>query len=69
MSKTFKMVTLVGTSPDSYESAIRNAVKDAAGTVRNLAWYEVTEMRGRIDGDAVAEFQVKLQVGFRVEPD
>lgn len=67
MSKTFKMVTLVGTSPDSYESAIGNAIEDASASLRNLAWYEVTEMRGRIEGDKVAEFQVKIQVGFRVE--
>ena len=67
MSKTFKMVTLVGISPDSYEKAIQNAVKDAAASIRNLAWYEVVEMRGRIEDDTVAEYQVKLQVGFRVE--
>lgn len=67
MSKTFKMVTLVGTSADSYEDAIRGAVKDASASLRNLAWYEVSEMRGRIDGNTVAEFQVKIQVGFRVE--
>ena len=51
MSKTFKMVTLVGISPDSYEKAIQNAVKDAAASIRNLAWYEVVEMRGRIEDD------------------
>lgn len=67
MSKTFKMVTLVGTSANSYEDAIASAVKDASASLRNLAWYEVTEMRGRIDGDKVAEFQVKLQVGFKVD--
>ena len=69
MSKTFKMVTLVGTSADSYEAAIQSAIGDAADSVRNLAWFEVQEMRGRIEGASVAEFQVKLQVGFRVEGD
>ena len=67
MSKTFKMVTLVGTSAESYEAAIQNAVGDAADTIRNLAWFEVVEMRGKIDGGSVVEYQVKIQVGFRVE--
>jgi len=42
-------------------------VTQATTTVRNLAWFEVQEMRGRIQGERVAEYQVKIQVGFRVE--
>lgn len=67
VSATYKMVTVVGTSEKSYEDAVRSAVKDASASLRNLGWYEVQEMRGRIDGDEVKEFQVKLAVGFRVE--
>ena len=67
MSGTFKLVTLVGTSSDSYEQAIRTAIRDAATSVRNLSWFEVKELRGRITDGAVAEFQVKLQAGFKVE--
>lgn len=67
MAKTFKLVTLVGTSPASFEDAIQSALSDAGKTVRNLAWFEVLEMRGRIDQGKAAEFQVKLQVGFKVD--
>jgi hypothetical protein len=67
MSATYKMITLIGTSTSSYEDAIQSAVTQASTTVRNLAWFEVQEMRGRIQGDRVAEYQVKIQVGFRVE--
>jgi len=67
MSGTFKLVTLVGTSPDSYEQAIKNAVRDASASLRNLSWFEVTEFRGRIADGAVAEFQAKLQAGFKVD--
>jgi flavin-binding protein dodecin len=67
MSGTFKLVTLVGTSPDSYEQAIKNAVRDASASLRSLSWFEVTELRGRIAEGAVAEFQAKLQAGFKVE--
>mgnify|MGYP001591627052 CR=1 FL=1 len=67
MSNTYKMVTVVGTSPDSYEAAIANALSDATATVRNLSWFEVREQRGRIVDGKVAEYQIKLQIGFRVE--
>ena len=67
MSHTYKMVTVVGTSSDSYEAAIANALSDATATVRNLSWFEVQEQRGRIVDGKVAEYQIKLQIGFRVE--
>jgi hypothetical protein len=67
MSNTYKMVTVVGTSTDSYEAAIANALSDATATVRNLSWFEVQEQRGRIVDGKVAEYQIKLQIGFRVE--
>ncbi len=67
MSNTYKMVTLIGTSPESYESAIENALSDATASIRNLSWFEVVEMRGRITDGRPTEFQVKLQVGFKVE--
>lgn len=67
MSRTFKVVTVVGTSPDSVEAAIQNAVEDAGGSLRNLGWFEVKELRGRIEGDGVLEYQVKVDIGFKVE--
>lgn len=67
MSNTFKMVTVVGTSPDSFEAAIGNALSVASATVRNLSWFEVQEQRGRIADGKVAEYQIKIQIGFRVE--
>ena len=67
MGNTYKMITLVGTSEDSYSDAIHSAVKTAGDTVRNLNWFEVTEFRGRIEDGKVAEFQAKIQIGFKVE--
>jgi flavin-binding protein dodecin len=64
---THKVVTIVGTSPRSFEAAIESGIADAATTLRNLEWFEVQELRGRLQGGAVGEYQVKMQVGFRVE--
>jgi flavin-binding protein dodecin len=58
---------IVGSSTTSVDDAIRTAIRKVAGTVRNLEWFETSEIRGHIvDGD-VAYFQVKLKVGFRIE--
>lgn len=67
---TYKMITVVGTSPESNEQAVRNAIADAASTVRHLDWFEVKEMRGRLGSDGgVEEWQVKVEVGFRLDRD
>jgi flavin-binding protein dodecin len=64
---TFKVIELVGTSPVSFAEAVKAAVAEASKTVRNMGWFEVVEERGRIADGAVAEFQVTIKVGFKLE--
>ena len=64
----YKMVELVGSSPTGTDDAIRNAIAQASATLRHLDWFEVVETRGQISDGKVAHFQVKLKVGFRIEP-
>lgn len=66
-AKTYKLVEIVGTSPDSFSKAAENAIAKAAQTLRNLDWFEVVEQRGRIQDGEVVEYQVKLKVGFRLD--
>jgi flavin-binding protein dodecin len=58
---------VVGTSPDGVEAAVSNAVTEAARTVRNLDWFEVTNVRGQLVDGAVAHWQVTVKLGFRIE--
>jgi flavin-binding protein dodecin len=67
MAGTWKMIELVGTSPVSFAEAVKNAVAEAEKTVRGMAWFEVIEQRGAIEGGSVKEFQVKVKIGFKVE--
>ena len=64
---TYKIVELVGSSPDGVDAAIRGAVDRAGKTLRNLDWFEVKEIRGQIADQQIAWFQVKVDVGFRVD--
>jgi hypothetical protein len=57
----------VGTSPVSFSEAVKAAISDAAKTVRQIAWFEVTEQRGSVKSDKVTEYQVVLKVGFKIE--
>jgi len=63
----YKMIELVGSSPNSTDDAIRNAIARADKTLRNLDWFEVLETRGQLVDGKVAHFQVTLKVGIRLE--
>lgn len=63
----YRVIEVVGTSPDGVDAAIRNAIARVSATTRNCDWFEVTQVRGQIaDGD-LAHIQVGLKVGFRIE--
>jgi hypothetical protein len=64
---TYRLTEIVGTSPDSIDQAIRNGVSRASKTLRNLDWFQVTEVRGQIEDGDVAYFQVGLKLGFRLD--
>jgi dodecin len=63
----YKKVELTGSSPRSIDDAIRNAVAKARLTIHNLRWFEVIEIRGHIEDDQVAHYQVTVKIGFTVD--
>lgn len=63
---TYKLIELIGTSDKSYEDAAASAIKEASKTIHDMAWFEVVEQRGRIQDGAVVEFQIKLNVAFKL---
>jgi flavin-binding protein dodecin len=63
----YKLVELVGTSPDSVSDAIQNAITRATSTIRNVRWFEVVQVRGGVTDGKVAQYQVTLKIGFTLE--
>ncbi|HEY4001337.1 MAG TPA: dodecin family protein [Candidatus Xenobia bacterium] len=61
----YKVTEMVGTG-DSYAHATEEAIKRAVKKLRNVSWFEVKEMRGAVT-DGKIEFQVKLQIGFKLD--
>ncbi len=66
-ANVYKMIELVGASEKGIDDAIENAVARASKTLRNMDWFEVIETRGRLENGKINHWQVKLQVGFRLD--
>ncbi|MET0699007.1 MAG: dodecin [Mycobacterium sp.] len=66
---TYRVIEIVGTSPEGTDAAIRNGISRAAKTTRGLDWFEVTAVRGDIEDGGIAHFQVTLKVGFRIDDE
>ena len=65
--RTYRVTEIVGTSPEGVDQAVRNGIARASATLRNLDWFEVTEIRGHLVDGAIDHFQVGLKVGFRLD--
>jgi dodecin len=64
----YSVSEIVGSSPDSIEDAINAALARARKTLRNLNWFQVTELRGYLAADGTVDhYQVALKLGFRME--
>lgn len=66
-SKVYKKVEIVGTSNESFTKAVSNGVERACETLRHVDWFEVIEMRGRVEDGKVSQYQVTMKVGFRLD--
>lgn len=63
----YSISEIYGSSGSSVEEAIDNAIAAASESLRNLDWFEVTEIRGHIEDGKVAHYQVGLKIGFRYQ--
>ncbi|MEV8565231.1 dodecin [Streptomyces sp. NPDC051322] len=64
---TYRVTEIVGSSHEGIDQAIRNGVTRASRTLRELDWFEVTQVRGHIVEGRIEHYQVGLKVGFRLE--
>jgi flavin-binding protein dodecin len=65
--KVYKKISVTGCSSDSIEKAIEVAVAKSEESVHGMAWFEVTEVRGALAEGKVAEWQVTIDIGFKVD--
>ena len=58
---------MVGTSPQSWSDAARQAVSTAARTVRNIKTIEVVKSTAAVEDGEIVEYRVDLKIGFEYE--
>ena len=63
----YKKIELTGSSENSIQEAIENAIARASKSLQDMRWFEVVETRGHIDEGKIAHWQVTIKVGFTLE--
>ena len=66
MEHTYKQIEITGSSKESSDQAVRNAIAKASESVRNIHWFEVVSQRGYVEDDSIHYWQVTLKIGFRI---
>jgi len=65
----YKIIELVGTSPESWEKAAASVVETAAKSLRDLRIAEVVEQDVQIEGGKVTAYRVKMKLSFKYQAD
>ena len=65
----YKVIELVGTSPESWEKAAAAAIKRAAKTLRDLRVAEVSQLDMQLKDGRVESYRAKVKVSFKYEGD
>ena len=63
----YTSVDITRSSPVGIKEAVDRAIEKASATLRNLDWFEVTDIRGVLADGAVAHYQVTVKIGFRID--
>lgn len=67
MDHAYKIIELTGSSTETVEDAINQAIARSNETIDKLRWFEVEQIRGHIENGSVGHFQVTLKVGFSLD--
>ncbi len=63
----YKKIEITGSSTESSDKAVRNAIAKATKSIKHMDWFEVVETRGQVEKGKVAFWQVTIKLGFRLE--
>lgn len=63
----YKKIEITGTSRTSIEDAVNKALERTSRSIRNMKWFEISELRGQIENNHTKQWQVTLKIGFDIE--
>ncbi len=67
MARVVKIVEIMGVSEESFSDAVREAVKEAARTIRNITGVEVIKSTAQVEGDEIIQYHVTVRLAFAIE--
>ena len=67
MADIAKVITLIGSSPNSFADAAQTAVTEAAKTLRGITGADVVSMSCVVEGDQITEYRTTVNIAFAVE--
>jgi flavin-binding protein dodecin len=67
MAQVAKVVTIIGSSPESFAQAAQAAVTEAAKTIRGITGIDVVSMSAEVEGDAITQYRTTVNIAFAVE--
>jgi flavin-binding protein dodecin len=62
---TYKIIELVGSSPNSWEEAVKNAVTMAATTLQNLRICEVEKLDTKLENGEIVAYRARVKISFK----
>ena len=66
MSTVAKVVTIIGSSPESFAKAADAAVQEAAKTLRGITGAQVISMSAEVEGDRISNYRTTVNIAFAV---
>ena len=69
MADIAKVITVIGSSPESFAKAADAAVQEAAKTVRGITGADVVSMSAVVEGDRIAEYRTEVRLFFEVDTE
>ncbi len=67
MADVAKVVTIIGSSPESFAKAADAAVREAAKTLRGISGAQVVSMSAEVDGDHISVYRTTVNIAFAIE--
>jgi flavin-binding protein dodecin len=67
--KTYKIIELVGSSPNSWEEAVQGIVAKASKSIRDLRIAEVIKLDVRLEDGMIKAYRARVKISFKLEED
>jgi flavin-binding protein dodecin len=67
MADIAKVITIIGSSPESFAKAADAAVQEASKTVRDIHGADVVKMSAVVEGDRISQYRTTVHIAFGVE--